>query len=43
MQASGQLHTPAALSPEENPSIHRTAGWVGPIDGLDNLEKITSR
>jgi len=36
MWASGQLHTPAALSPEENPSIHRTGGWVCPIDGLDD-------
>lgn len=40
MEANGQLHTPATLPPEKDASIHRTVGCVGPIDGLDNLEKI---
>ena len=42
MKMNGQLHTPATLPPEKKASIHRTVGWVGPTDGLDNLEKIMS-
>jgi hypothetical protein len=40
MEVSGQLHTPAALSPEEiAPSSHSIGGWVGSRAGLDPLEE----
>jgi hypothetical protein len=36
---SGQLHAPAALIPGKNPRTHWIGGWVGPRDGLDDVEK----
>jgi hypothetical protein len=30
------LYTP---TPQKNPGTHLTAGWVGPTDGLDVVEK----
>jgi hypothetical protein len=40
LEASGQLHAPAALPPKkEPPGSHRRGGWVGPRAGLDNVEK----
>ena len=39
---SGQLHTPAALSPGKNAGIHSIGDWMGPRAGLDSFgeEKI---
>jgi hypothetical protein len=40
MEASGQLHAPAALPPGERaPGTHWIGGWVGPRTGLDDMEK----
>jgi hypothetical protein len=40
MEVSGQLHTPAALPPGKQPhGTHWIGGWVGPITGLDDVEK----
>jgi hypothetical protein len=39
MEASGQLHAPAALPPEENlHSTYSIGGWVSPRAGLDVVE-----
>jgi hypothetical protein len=40
MDASGQLHTPAALPPRERaPGTHWIGGFVGPRDVLDAVVK----
>jgi hypothetical protein len=39
MEASGQLHAPAALTPERAPDTYSLGGWVGPRTGLDDVEK----
>jgi hypothetical protein len=37
---SGQLHTPAVLTPEERaPGIHWIGSWVGPRTGLNDMER----
>jgi hypothetical protein len=39
MVVSGQLHTPAALSPGKEPNgIHWIGDWVGARAGLDIME-----
>jgi hypothetical protein len=38
MKVSGQKHTPAALSPGNNPGT-RLIGWVDPGAGLKDSEK----
>jgi hypothetical protein len=35
MEVSGQLHAPAALSPERIPGTNWIGGWVGPRAGLE--------
>jgi hypothetical protein len=40
MEASGQLHAPAALPPwEKAPGAHWIGGWMGPRAGVDAEEK----
>ena len=39
MEVKGQLHAPASLIPGKYPSTHLVGGWMGPIAGLDFLEK----
>jgi hypothetical protein len=40
MEESGRLHTPAALTlGKEFPVTHKTGGWVGPGNGLDDVKK----
>jgi len=40
MEASGQLHAPAALpSGKESPNSRWVGGWVGPRAGLDAVAK----
>jgi hypothetical protein len=40
MEASGQFHAPAALSPRERaPGTHWIEGWVGPRAILDTMAK----
>jgi hypothetical protein len=39
MKASGQLHAPAALAPEENAGDHLIGIWVGCRGDLDDLQK----
>jgi hypothetical protein len=34
----GQLHAPAALSPEEEPPISIMGGWMGPRTCPDNAD-----
>jgi hypothetical protein len=38
MKVSGQLHAPAALSPDKHPDAHSIEGWVGPRACPDVLE-----
>jgi hypothetical protein len=39
MEVSGQLHSPAALTPGKEPrGAHWIGGWVGPRTGLDAVE-----
>jgi len=35
MELCGKLHALVALPMAENPSTHRTEGWMGPRAGLD--------
>jgi hypothetical protein len=35
MEASGQLHVPAALPPGKDPGTYWIGSWVGPRAGLD--------
>jgi hypothetical protein len=37
MEVSGQLHSPASLPPEKE--ILVLTGWVGPIAGVEAVEK----
>jgi hypothetical protein len=39
MELSGQLHAPAALSPEKDPGTHWTGSWVGTKADLDAVDK----
>jgi hypothetical protein len=39
MDASGQLHVPAALPPGKDPSYPLVGGWVGPKAVLDAVVK----
>jgi hypothetical protein len=39
MEVSGQLHDPAALSPEKYPGTHWIESWVGSRAGLNSVEK----
>jgi hypothetical protein len=40
MEVSGQIYTPAALTPEKKASgIHGIGDWVSPRAGLDAIEK----
>jgi hypothetical protein len=39
MEVTGQLHAPTALSPENSFGTHCVGGQVGPIAGLDPVEK----
>jgi len=39
IEASGQLHAPAALPPGKNSSTKWAGGWVSTRAGLDNLEE----
>jgi hypothetical protein len=39
MEASGELHTLAALPPGKKPGTHFIGGWVGSKVGLDEMSK----
>jgi hypothetical protein len=39
MGMSYQLHDPATLPPGKNPTTHWIWDWVGPITGLNVLDK----
>ena len=39
MTISSQLRAPASLPRGKDPGTQRVGGWVGPIAGLDVLEK----
>lgn len=39
MEVCGQFRAPAALPRERAPCIHWIGEWVGPIDGVDTVDR----